>query len=604
MKKPPAKVKIKHSKPITISIIGSALITLYFNQSLQDPFNSPKMWILLLLASWLSGFLIISRKQIWKNPILRKLSFTLMVFNFIGLISTLTSQNIFTGIFGENQRRNGFLAYLALSLLFLVISQFMQKENLGFLFNTIFFTSILIGTYSFLQTIGLDFFKWNNPYNSIIATVGNPNFAAAIMAVFAVLVLGILFNKRSQILVRLMSLPILFLLILDIKLSNSRQGLIAFAIGLMIMVLILIYFRNKHLGNFLSLAFGLFSIVGILGMLKIGPMAQFLYKESVSLRGYYWRAGFEMFKDHPFFGVGLDNYGTYFKQYREASYPIKYGYEITSTNAHNVPIQLFATGGFVYGAIYLVLLVFIFIRGIKAIKNSPENYRIQIVSVFSAWIAFQSQSLISIDNLGISIWGWVLGGVLVACSFDKSEFNIGSYNHVSIQPVISAAISLIAVFLISPLYTSEVNMMKARMWFNPSQASNKPYLYEAAMKVDNGSFVEPGYKVMVASYLFSTGYENEGIAAVNRVLDKNPRNLDALQLISQFWQFKGNYEKEIYYRNLISENDPWNAKNLLDLGEAYKKQGNSIKTKEVLDKILEITPNSEISNLAKTSLAS
>jgi O-antigen ligase len=602
MKKMNAKPKSKRSKPITVSILGSALITLYFNQDLQDPFNSPKMWILILLASWLTGYVIISRNQIWKNPMMRNLSLTIVVFNFVGLISSLASENLFTGIFGENQRRNGFLAYLALCLIFLVVSQFMQNENLGFLFNTIFVTSILIGSYSLLQTMGLDFFKWNNPYNSIIATVGNPNFAAAIMAVFAVLMLGILFNKGSQLVIRLISFPLIVLLILDIKLSNSRQGLIVFAIGLMVMVLTLIYLKNKILGYFLSIAFGLFSTIGILGMLKIGPAAQFLYKESVSLRGYYWRAGLEMLKNHPWFGVGLDNYGTYFKQYRESSYPIKYGYEISSTNAHNVPIQLFATGGFIYGTIYLSLLVFIFIRGIKAIRNSPEKYRIQIVSVFSAWVAFQSQSLISIDNLGISIWGWVLGGVLVACSVDKSDSYSGSPNQVSVQPVVSAAISLLAIFLIAPLYTSEVNMMKARMWFNPSQELNKPYLYEAAMKVENGSLVDPGYKVVVGSYLLSSGYENEGIAVVKKVLDKNSRNLDALQLISEYWQYKENYEREIYYRNLISENDPWNARNLLALGEAFKKQGDTMKMQEVLEKILRIAPDSEISNLAQSLL--
>jgi tetratricopeptide (TPR) repeat protein len=263
-----------------------------------------------------------------------------------------------------------------------------------------------------------------------------------------------------------------------------------------------------------------------------------------------------------------------------------------------------ATGGIIYGSIYIALLVFIFVRGIRAIKKSPDSYRIQIVAVFSAWIAFQAQSMISIDNIGISIWGWVLGGVLVACSVDKLESSSGSPNQVAIQPVISAAISLLAIFLIAPLYTSEVNMMKARMWFNPSQASNKPYLYEAAMKVENGSLVEPAYKVMVGSYLFSSGYENEGIAAVEKVLDENPRNLDALHLISEYWRYKGNDEKEIYYRNLISENDPWNAKNLLTIGEVYKKQGNTTKMNEALEKIIEIAPDSEISILAKTALVS
>ena len=602
MKKARTEIRSKGSKPFTVSILGSALITLYFNQSLQDPFNSPKLWILVLLASWLTGYLVIFGKQFWNQPLLRNLSITVLIFNLIGLVSSLTSHNVFTGIFGENQRRNGFLAYLSLCLIFLVLSKFADNEGLGFLFTVIFWVSLLIATYSFLQTIGKDFFKWNNPYNSIIATVGNPNFAAAIMAVFAVLVFGIMLDKKSKIEVRLLSAPLLFLLLLDIKLSNSRQGLIAFSIGIMTMVLIMSYYKRKSIGHCLSIAFGTFAIFGIFGMLNMGPLSQFLYKESVSLRGYYWRAGIQMVKNHPLFGVGLDNYGTYFKQYRESSYPIKYGYEITSTNAHNVPIQLFATGGLLYGAIYMFLLIFIFIRGIKAIKISQADSRFKVLTVFSAWIAFQSQSLISIDNIGISIWGWVLGGILVGCSVDKVALNLKSKNQITLQPVISSAFAILTILIISPLYQNEVNMMKARMWYNPSQASNKPYLFEAAMKVENGLLVEPAYKIMSGSYLLSSGFESEGTSAVDKVIESNPRNLDALQLMSEYWGYKGDYEKEIYYRNLISEYDPWNAKNLLALGESYKKQGDLLKMNSILEKILKMDPGSEISNLAKTSL--
>jgi hypothetical protein len=40
-------------------------------------------------------------------------------------------------------------------------------------------------------------------------------------------------------------------------------------------------------------------IFALVGMLQIGPLEKFLYKPSVSVRGYYWRAGLEMFKDYP-----------------------------------------------------------------------------------------------------------------------------------------------------------------------------------------------------------------------------------------------------------------------------------------------------------------
>jgi O-antigen ligase len=178
----------------------------------------------------------------------------------------------------------------------------------------------------------------------------------------------------------------------------------------------------------------IFSTIGfifsILGMLQIGPLQELLYKNSVSVRGYYWRAGIKMLQENLWFGVGLDNYGSFFKQYREVGYPLKYGYSLTSTNAHNVFIQHFATGGLLVGISYLLLTIFIFWRGIKSIKHFQGDERFVRSVFFIAWLAFQGQSLISIDNIGISIWGWVLGGVVVALS---NEANADKFNDPNYQ---------------------------------------------------------------------------------------------------------------------------------------------------------------------------
>ena len=116
-------------------------------------------------------------------------------------------------------------------------------------------------------------------------------------------------------------------------------------------------------------------------MLQVGPLERFLYKDSVSVRGYYWRAGIEMFNDNPLFGVGLDNYGSFFKEYREVGYPLKYGYSLTSTNAHNVFIQHFATGGIFVGTIYLILTAFVFWRGVVSLLRFEKDERV-LRSVF------------------------------------------------------------------------------------------------------------------------------------------------------------------------------------------------------------------------------
>jgi len=57
------------------------------------------------------------------------------------------------------------------------------------------------------------------------------------------------------------------------------------------------------------------------------------------------------------------------------------------------------------------------------------------------------------------------------------------------------------------------------------------------------------------------------------------------------------------YREKISELDPWNAANYLDLGKNYKSQGDSIKSKAMLDKILSFASENQIATQAKIDLA-
>ena len=67
----------KEVGPIWFLLISATLITLYFNPSLQDPFNSPKFWLLLLTGSWIVGYLILqyeSNLRIAKNK-----SFNLLI---------------------------------------------------------------------------------------------------------------------------------------------------------------------------------------------------------------------------------------------------------------------------------------------------------------------------------------------------------------------------------------------------------------------------------------------------------------------------------------------------------------------------------------------
>jgi O-antigen ligase len=561
---------------------GTALITLYFNSKIQDPFNSPKMWILMVIAAWLVGHSFFQYQKITVNRNMKSFIVIILLFLSFLAISTAKTDLKYTAIFGESLRRNGFLTYISLSIFMMSAFLFADFRNIRRFIYIILGTSSFLAVYGYLQTTGRDFVSWNNPYNSIISTVGNPNFAAAVMAVLGVICFGVSISKSFKNVVRIFSGTVSLVLLFLIYQSDARQGLLSLILGIGIILLVRIYSYNKKLGHIATALSSLIFVSALLGMLQIGPLSTLLYKGSVSVRGFYWRAGIEMLKSNPLFGVGIDRYGAYFKEYREVQYPLNYGFNITSTNAHNVPIQLFATAGIFVGTLYLIIQLFILLISLKTIKKLSGNDQLIYTTLFAAWMAFQAQSIVSIDNIGISIWGWVIGGIIVGLGLkngSSSENVSHKLKRVSnqsinlVKPLISSIATLLVLLMVVPLYRSESNMFQARTRFNPSAPENAGPLREYALKTINTPLVEPFYKLTSATYLVASGFNDEGIKILLDLERQDPRNLDLLTTLAEFNEQMNKLKEAESYRIKISKLDPWNASNYLRLGLIYKVEG-------------------------------
>jgi O-antigen ligase len=597
--------------PVRWILGGLAAITLYFQTNLVDPFNSPKLWILFIVAAWLVGFIVSFRHIIFSNQELKFTFYLVAVFTSSAVVATIFSDFKYIAFFGDTQRRNGFISYLSLAIILLSTSIFMRLFNIERLYLMTFFIAALSAIYAFMQTIGKDFVKWNNPYNAIIGTVGNPNFAAAVMAVMGVIVFSTFFVKKFPFYYRISAALLSLGLLSLIYRSDARQGLLAYFLGTGIFSIIWLYGKNRRLGMTALSGGVLLFIFALLGMLQIGPLEKFLYKPSVSVRGYYWRAGLEMFKDHPFFGVGMDRYGAYFKEYREVGYPLTYGFDITSSNAHNTFIHLFATGGIFLGTSYLLLNIYILKRAFVGLKSLTGNNRLLIAGLFSAWIAFHAQSLVSIDNIGISIWGWVLGGAIIGLSVSSTSSNvddrkqfIGKQSDINLSRVFTSSImALVAIIPVTFLYRGESYANKARVTINLEDENLRLLFKDLQFTVVNSPLTDPSYKLNSALQLVQSGFANEGIVVAKRILVHDPRNLDAINGLALTSEQLNRIPDAIFYREQMAKLDPWNAVNYLALGKNYKNQGDLVKSKEMLDKILSFASNDPIAEQAKTELA-
>ena len=585
-------------------LTSAGVITLFFFTSIKDPFNAPKLWLTILGGAFLMGHLLSDlflKKFTDGRKEIKTLGFIVLSFTSFLFIAALATNVKYVAFFGESQRNTGFLAYFFLAIFLLSAAKHIRLKNVLDLYIAGISVGTIMALYGFLQHFGNDFVKWNNPYNSIISTVGNPDFAAAMLAVFIVLAFASMFSTSWHLSIKIIIGVVVVLTLQVIQWSQARQGLLSFGVSAGLFVLIFVWQKNRILGIVAAFGYGIVFIVGLLGIFQVGPLTQYLFKSSVTVRGFYWRAGIDMFLHHPWLGVGIDRYGAAFRLYREAQYPVNYGFDLTSTAAHNVPIQIFAMGGIFVGLSYLTVIGFIVYRGVVGIRRSEGKDRLLIAGVFCAWIAYEAQSIVSIDNIGIAIWGWVLGGAVVGSSLldsqpekpsesAKSRREVIKQTNVTIAtPIISAVLVLGMFLIVSTQFRAESQMFNVSRYAIPTDQANRNAYHPLIRKVADIPWMNPIYKLELGSKLAQAGFVDEGFAEIDKVIAEDPQSYAGLGLAASFYEQLKKFDQAILLREKMALLDPWGAQNYLTLGRDYLAIGNKEKALEMGKKIVDIS---------------
>ena len=123
---------------------------------------------------------------------------------------------------------------------------------------------------------------------------------------------------------------------------------------------------------------------------------------------------------NPLTGVGLDSYGNWYRLYRRPSAMILPGPSIVSDSAHNVFIDFFASGGFPLLIAYISIQVLVVVSIWRILKNL-SIFSFTPVALIASWLGYTSQSVISINQIGLAVWGWVLGGAIIGYSFLENK---------------------------------------------------------------------------------------------------------------------------------------------------------------------------------------
>jgi O-antigen ligase len=583
----------------TFILLGGVLTTLAIWTNLDDPINLPKLFVLVLFSVAVLGLSLPSLLNAKKTSMgIQKIGLLFIGVFILGLLVATSKTDVkFTAIFGEYRRNNGALSYLAMSALMLgSILAFNLKSAKRFLY--VFSSAgIAVSVYGVLQGIDRDPVSWSIQYNPFVTTLGNPNFSSALLGLSGVAIFTSIFNSKKNN-VKALFLVGLLINIFVLAKTGSIQGVLGLLIGITIIVLTKIWITSKRYGQIGILFAGIMSIPVVLALINVGPLASRIYQGTLKNRLDYWSAAYAMFKDHPIFGVGIDRFGEYYREYAVQNQVVQG--QITD-NAHSIYMQLLATGGLITFVPYILLIVFITFIGVKALLHAEKDSKSLISGVFGIWLATISINLVTVDNLGVGVWFWITGGVLIAIAKDTEKSSVNPKKQIKLKSKSSTeefpvGYFATAVFLIFTLIlmVPQVNKSSSLLTLKKTLPglSSQEYIAKVIKSFEpeekNSQFL-----IQLADLAFRQGAVADGLKMVDRVNEIDQRSYYGNYFAAVVNESTGKQAEAIKYRERLMTLDPWNNASLIELVKDYLAVGNKDSAASVAVKIKKNYPGSQ-----------
>jgi O-antigen ligase len=380
------------------------------------------MFTVVICAFSILGILLSGRKSLFlqqDRPIVSAvLTFLALLFSTL-LFSGAPFDQQFWGYFGRN---TGVLTYVSFALLLLGAITLRNIDLYAKIDISLIAVSVPVSLYCLIQISGNDPVAWSQ--FDTFATLGNINFLSGFLGLVCVSILARVFapNYRNA-----KGISLALVLVADLAIiwsTGSIQGIVIFIFG----VWFVLFMRMRTLKFWKIMQFGWLGFAGIggylgvLGLVNKGPLAGYLYQPSNILRADYMHAGWQMTTDHPIFGVGMDSYGDWYRQARGEITTLRGSADRNSNAAHSVFLDISSNGGFPLLISYVAILLIVATVVFRTYRALGKTYDPLFVSLAATWLAFNFQALISINQIGVAVWGWILSGCLYG--YSRSRFRL------------------------------------------------------------------------------------------------------------------------------------------------------------------------------------
>ncbi|MBM3257724.1 MAG: hypothetical protein FJZ05_00705, partial [Candidatus Nealsonbacteria bacterium] len=395
------------TKTLLLSVI--AITPFVKISSLYFPFVSGKVYIfrtLVMLALFFWVWLFLKEKEHvpdFKNILV----IALILFFLAQVLVSFFGVNPLFSFFSDIQRSDGVLQYGFWILYFLLlISVFKEERD----WRELFFVFIIV---SFLLAI----FAWFNysPGQELFGNLfGNPAYFAGFL-IFSI-GFSLLAFERKFFYPRLIHYALLGtagFFAITLIVTQIRGAFVGLAGGIFLFCLLSILFLRKE-NKKLAYSAGIILLLGLTSVIflfsvreieivksnyylsRITEIADFQKAGSARERFLVWHVALEAFQEKPIFGWGPENFAPAFNKYYDHWAGEK---ETWFDKAHNIPLDILATGGIFLFSFYIVLLSAV----IFLIFKMTKRQKILSFILASIFFAYFLQGLFFFDTFATSL---------------------------------------------------------------------------------------------------------------------------------------------------------------------------------------------------------
>jgi hypothetical protein len=396
--------------------------------------------------------------------------------------------------------------------------------------------------------------------------------------------------------------------------TESLQGLVVIGLGFALVGYIQIRQRNSNkaipIVFFAVTALGLF--VSFASFLGFGPLGNLLEQYTLKLRGWYALIGLRAMIDSPWTGVGVDSYINAFRSTRGDEFVAQYGVTLANNNAHSTPAQVGATFGVIVFLLYCLIHLLVLYRALQII-NSKSNNQIHLKGIAIIWILVFSQSLLSIEIIGLGVMNWALGALILSSQNSNLVQDItvkdrsGKKAKAESYPAWIGSLTIAALLLGSVplvLISREDRAFVDISRIQITDQASKDFVRENFSRLSDYSLLSPEKVDKVVGSLYRSDMFADVEKIVTRLYEVSPDDAFAGDLLATYYSNTGQIDQEIEIRERLRSQDPWNYLLELALATVYERAGRNAELTESVAIIKRLAPVSSEYEQAKALLDS